>query len=370
MRSILLVAVAFALVSWGWAGHKTVATIAENHLSVRAKAGVQMLLGDTAMTDVASWADEVLNEPAYRATAPWHYANVPLGLTYGQFSKSLSDPNTVNIYNALQLSLHILKDPDNAPAMRAQALKFIIHLVGDAHQPMHVSRAEDKGGNTIQVQFEGKGTNLHSLWDGKLIGREGLSVPQMAIDYDKASPKEIKQWQGDDMMKWLFESYAISSKLYSEKVDGNYYKEHIAIVQQRVEMAGIRLAGLLNEVFKDLDVKVTYVILAPPPVNSPPVPKAPGAELKDLKGLVGETVTTQGQVYGVKDIGSMVLVNVGAAYPNQLLTVALKGNAKILATSIDNKLISITGTVIDYKGKPEIVVSDSAMVQVVVKLKK
>jgi hypothetical protein len=259
-----------ALASWGWAGHKTVVGIAENHLSIKAKAGVQMLLKDTAMTDVASWADEALNQPGLKFTAPWHYANVPLGLTYDQFSKTLSDPNTVNIYNALQKSIHVLNQINNPPAMRAQALKFIIHLVGDAHQPMHVRRAEDKGGNTIQVQFDGKGTNLHSLWDGKLIGKQGLSVPQMTVDYDRATPREIKQWQSDDIIKWLYESYQISSKLYSElekgnTVDDKYYKDHLPVIQKRIEMAGIRLAGILNQAFINLDVKVKYVVLAPPP---------------------------------------------------------------------------------------------------------
>jgi len=99
------------------------------------------------------------------------------------------------------------------------------------------------------------------------------------------------------------------------------------------------------------------VLLPPPPVSNVPVTHAPSAKLADIKGLIGKKVTTSGQVYGVKDIGSMVLVNLGAAYPSQLLTVVLKGDAKQLASQIEGKKVTVEGTVIDYKGKPEIVIT-------------
>lgn len=374
MKKLLFVSVAFiafiGLASWGWMGHRTVATIADNHLTFKAKAGVQMLLGDTAITEVGSWADEVLGTPAYKSTAPWHYVNAPLGMTLSQFKSYVIDIKTPNLYQALQNSISTLKDKSSSNESRAQALKFVIHFVGDAHQPMHVSREEDKGGNTIQVQFDGKGTNLHTLWDSKLINKQGYTVDKMVVDYDKATDKQVKQWQKDDVMTWLFESYQISSKLYAEvekknKLDDKYYIEHMPIVQQRIEMAGIRLAGILNDVFKDLDVKVKLVVLPPPPITNKPVPEAPQADLDMVKNLIGQEVKTQGMVYGMKDIGSMVLVDLGAAYPNQKLTIALKGSAKSLAKSLDKQTISVTGKVIEYRGKPEIVVIDEKQIVII-----
>jgi hypothetical protein len=143
----------------------------------------------------------------------------------------------------------ILADGNASREDRVNALKYVVHFVGDIHQPMHVSRAEDKGGNTIQVQYDGQGTNLHSLWDTKLLEHAGLSEDQLAQSFDKATPEQIKKWQGDRPMTWAWESYVISSQLYTEigkngnNIDDFYYAGHMPIVEDRIEKAGIRLAG-------------------------------------------------------------------------------------------------------------------------------
>jgi hypothetical protein len=105
-----------------------------------------------------------------------------LGLNYQAFSDNIKNQSQDNVYKALLKNEKMLKAPSSTKEQKAAALKFIVHFVGDLHQPVHVSRAEDKGGNTIQVQFGGQGTNLHSLWDSKLIGKEGKSFEQMVID--------------------------------------------------------------------------------------------------------------------------------------------------------------------------------------------
>jgi hypothetical protein len=121
------------------------------------------------------------------------------------------------------------------------ALKFIVHFVGDLHQPMHVSRAADKGGNTIQVNYDGRGTNLHSLWDSGLLEHGGLNYQQLSEQYDHATSAEVKKWQGDAMIVWAWESYQISTRLYQEvdsmkgrSIDNSYYESHIGIVQHRI----------------------------------------------------------------------------------------------------------------------------------------
>jgi hypothetical protein len=106
------------------------------------------------------------------------------------------------------------------------------------------------------LQFNGKGTNLHALWDSGLITTEGKTFDQMAKDYDTATPAQIKKWQSDSEMQWIFESYQISSKIYADmeanghKPGDDYYLANIPVVQQRIEMAGIRLAGELNSIFQ------------------------------------------------------------------------------------------------------------------------
>lgn len=257
---VLMIGSAVGLISWGVVGHKTAATIASKHLTPKATLMVKSLLGDTAMADISSWADQILREPAFKNTAPRHYINAPLGLSYPNFVQEIKSQPQENVYKAIKQCEQDLKDPNLSLQKKREALKFIIHFVGDLHQPMHVSRAEDKGGNTIQLQFEGQGTNMHSLWDSKLIAKEGKSFDQMALDYDTATPKQIAEWQKDELMKWLYESYQISSQLYPEielnnKLGDEYYVKYMPVVQQRILKAGIRLAGLLNSIATTYDFK-------------------------------------------------------------------------------------------------------------------
>ena len=253
--AFMLIGSAFLFGSWGFFGHKTVATIAENHLTPEAKTAIKVLLGTESLVDVASWADEVRNQPEYKSTAGWHFVNLPVGLSRSQFKDSIQAIKNENLLTALALNESIIRDSAATKAQKTVALKFIVHLVGDAHQPMHVSRAEDKGGNTIQVQFDGKGTNLHSLWDSRLLDHQGLSILQLS-EKDNVGKSKIRKWQRATPINWLFESYKISSKLYEEvaqnnKLDEAYYQSHIGIVNKRIEMGGIRLAGVLNELFKN-----------------------------------------------------------------------------------------------------------------------
>ncbi len=173
------------------------------------------------MVDVASWADEVRRDSIYRKTASLHFVNLPLGLTYGQFSEMVEHQGYNNLYSALLKYRAILKDGSTTQEQKIEALKFIVHFVGDAHQPLHVSRKGDKGGNTIHIQFEGKSTNLHALWHKGLINEECLNSDQMVKAYDTASSEQIKIWQSDIPMQWLWESYQISTKLYTEIENNN-----------------------------------------------------------------------------------------------------------------------------------------------------
>lgn len=354
--------ISLVLISWGFKGHRAIATIAQKHLTSNTAYVVSAYLKGAGMADVSTWADETRTN----TSAPWHFLNLPLGLTHEQFIQAVQQSDN-NVYTAILKTEAALKDKTLGIDQKNEALKYLIHLVGDAHQPMHISRKEDKGGNTIQVRMDNQGTNLHSLWDSKLIDHEGLSQDEIARQYDSASAADIKKWQADSPMEWIWESYQISSQLYAEikpgqTIDEVYYKKYIGTIHQRIDQAGIRLAGELNRLFNSEQVKITAVTLAPPPPLSQKTTTA--VKLEDVKNATGKTVTVQGKVYSTKDIGSMILVNMGAAYPNQLLTLAIKGSAKSMGSQIDGKTITVTGEVIDYRGKPEIVVSDSTQIVV------
>lgn len=359
--------ISLALMSWGYKGHRAVATIAQKHLTSNTAYVVSAYLKGQAMDDVSTWADEN-RDPK---TASWHYINLPPGLNHEQFTKAVQESEGT-VYTAILKMEATLKDPSASTTQKYEALKYLIHFIGDAHQPMHVSRKEDKGGNTIQLRFDNKGTNLHSLWDSKLIGHEGLSQADIAKTYDKAAPSEISKWQSDSPMEWLWESYQITTGLYAnakpgQNIDESYYQKNMPVIRKRVDQAGIRLAGELNKLFNNAtapanmareDVKKTLE-------NTAAKSLAAGAvDIKDVSKFTGKTITVTAKTYSAKDIGSMVLVNMGAAYPNQLLTLALKGEAKTLGSQLENKTVTVTGEVIEYKGKPEIIVTDLTQISV------
>jgi len=172
-----------------------------------------------------------------------------------QFSAQANNQPQVNIYKAIEKCITELSQPNNTPQTKQMYLMFLIHFVGDAHQPMHVSRAIDKGGNLIHVTFLGRSTNLHSLWDGVLIQHDLTAFDQLAAKIDhQVSAAQIQKWQSDGMMQWLWESYQISQQLYQEAKTNphfgqDYYNSHIPIAENRLEMAGVRLAGILNRIY-------------------------------------------------------------------------------------------------------------------------
>lgn len=257
LLSIVFVSIALVLASWGRTGHRTIGKLAANHLTPKAQAAVQQILGNESLADVSSWADELRGQEKYKSTSTWHFLNLPLGLNYADFEKAVKEKKEESVYTAFMQTQATLKDKNASQESKAEALKFLVHFVGDLHQPMHISRAEDKGGNTIQLNYEDKGTNLHSLWDTKMLEHQGLTYEQLASKYDNVSDKQIKQWQKDPLMKWLWESYEISTELYAEvdamgsrKIDDTYYQKHLPQIEVRIQQAGMRLAGVLNAIYK------------------------------------------------------------------------------------------------------------------------
>jgi hypothetical protein len=376
---------AIALISWGVTGHRTIGRIAANHLSPQASAAVRELLGNETLAEASTWPDEVRSQPEYKHTGPWHYINLPLGLGEPDFEKTVKGMTQENVYSALLQQEQVLGSTASSKEQKIEALKFIVHFIGDLHQPMHVSREEDKGGNTIQVNYSGVGTNLHALWDSKLLDHLGLDDQQLAQKVDQVSAAQVAAWQNDPLIKWIWESYEISSKLYAEidamngrSIDDSYYQAHIQIVQQRIEMAGVRLAGVLNRIFASgLATSSAGVAV---PASGTPVTSGSAAtgvaqatagsataktiDIHEVANHYNEYVQVSAKVYGYKALDNMTLVNLGAAYPDQPLTIVLRGDAKDIYNGWNGQTISVTGKIVSYKDKPEIVVTDPKMVVV------
>lgn len=384
-RQVLLLSTLFvaavALISWGVTGHRTIGRIAANHLSPQASAAVRELLGNETLAEASTWADEVRSQPEYRHTGPWHYINLPLGLTEPDFEKTVKGMTQENVYSALLQQEQVLGSTASSKEQKIEALKFIVHFIGDLHQPMHVSREEDKGGNTIQVNYAGVGTNLHALWDSKLLDHLGLDDQQLASTCDHVSAAQVAAWQSDPLIKWIWESYQISSKLYAEidamkgrSIDDSYYQAHIQIVEQRIEMAGVRLAGVLNRIFANglaaSTASGTATTGGSAATGAGDAQTTAGSgmaktiDIHDAAKHYNEYVQVCAKVYGYKALDNLTLVNLGAAYPDQLLTIVLRGDAKDAYNGLDGQTVCVTGKIVSYKDKPEIVVTDPKMIVV------
>jgi len=252
---ITLMATTLTLTSWGVVGHRTVGQIAENHLSPKAKKAVNDLLGTESLAMVSTYADEVRSYKEFDYTAPWHYANLESGLSKEQFVNELTQMENPNIYKAIIDCIGTLEDSQKSKEDKVFALKFLVHMVGDLHQPMHMGHTEDAGGNDIRVKLGRREMNLHGLWDSSLIDNMGMTYSELAKECDKVSKQEQKQWKKDDIATWAFESYEMAGQLYSEAAvnpdfDYTYFPKYADFIKHRMAQAGIRLANTLNEIYK------------------------------------------------------------------------------------------------------------------------
>jgi nuclease S1 len=265
----LAIAASTPLLAWGVQGHRLVGTIAANHLSTIAKRNVAWLLAPETLGDVASWADEV--QGGITQTSPWHYVNIPPDAkSYDRDRDCPRQPGVAAgarndvwrdcIVDRIRYHEERLADTKLDRADRATALKFLVHFVGDVHQPLHASAIE-RGGNGILVRVFGSDTcgsdparqspcNLHGAWDSLLIAHRGLD------DRAFAAVLERRVRDGGLLSKpvgtpaeWAMESLILSNAILLPQqgsVDEAYYMKHIGTIEQRLALAGARLAQVLN----------------------------------------------------------------------------------------------------------------------------
>lgn len=243
---LLLPVPAFA---WGATGHRVVGTIAEDHLSAKARKAVHRILGEESMAIAATWMDEVRSDHTYDYTRDWHWVTIPDGSTYAQAEKNPKG----DAIEAIDRMVAKLKSDTLSPARKLFCLKVLIHLVGDLHQPLHVGRGDDKGGNTVQVQWFGKGSNLHRVWDSGLIDESGLSYSELASSIDHVTKAQMRDWSRGTAADWAQENLAYRGQIYDleagDKLGYEYQYLNWPLVQQQLLKGGVRLAGILNAIF-------------------------------------------------------------------------------------------------------------------------
>lgn len=251
----------FALLSfnfafaWGTTGHRVIAEIAENNLSCRAKMKLKKLIGKQKLAYWANWPDFIKSDTTgvWKHADPWHYVNVSPQNGFENFQKELKLQKTPNLYTEINNLKIKLKDKKLPQQEREEALRFLIHMLGDLAQPLHVGRAEDLGGNKIQLKFFGDQTNLHSLWDSKLVDFQKYSYTEFAEVLDVKTKKEKKEIQNGTLEYWFYDSALMANRIYSNtQADTNYAYDYnykfSALMERQLYYGGLRLAKVLNEV--------------------------------------------------------------------------------------------------------------------------
>ncbi|MGS2721992.1 S1/P1 nuclease [Paraglaciecola aestuariivivens] len=242
----------FQAFSWGQTGHRVTGAIAEQYLSPAALKAISQLLPYEDLAEASTFADEMRSSPGefwQKTTVPWHWVTVPEGKTYAQ----VGAPEEGDAYSGLAYFTKQLTDPASSREQKQVALKFIVHIIGDLHQPMHAGNGKDRGGNQVKVSWFWEDSNLHRVWDTGMIDGENLSYTEFTAKLSrKITPEQAKAWMETDPNVWIAESIKIRDQVYpkSEKLNYEYLFNHLPIVKQRLQMAGVRVAAYLNTLFK------------------------------------------------------------------------------------------------------------------------
>ena len=246
---------AYPAFSWGPEGHNLVARLAAAHLNPAAAAQVKAILGPGAsLASVSSWADQVRN--SRRETAPWHFIDIPI--TQPHLDMTRDCPKGDCVIAKIEDFRKVLADAAAAPEHRNEALRFLVHFVGDMHQPLHCADNNDRGGNEVRVDFFGRNMNLHSVWDSGLLGRmppEDQLFAQLSKHLTEGRARKLGKGGPRDWAEEIHKTavkviYGKLPKTVPVTITADYEKIADAVVKQQLERAGARLAATLNAALK------------------------------------------------------------------------------------------------------------------------
>ena len=250
--TLCFLGLALSISAYDAVGHRIIAEIAYRNLTDKARTQVDKVLGKHGIVYEASWADDVRSDNKYAYSYQWHYQDLDDNMTSNDIKKLLENPKAEgeHLFFALDtLTSRLKKDRNDA-----EALKFIVHFVGDLHQPLHLGRKDDKGGNTVDFNWFGRKTNLHSVWDGSLIESQKMSYTEFSQylqDKYEARKAEIKK---QTILQSVEAVYAVRNMIYSyDMSDKSNYHYVYFFANKRDEMlyrGGIQLANVLNAIYK------------------------------------------------------------------------------------------------------------------------
>lgn len=233
---------------WGATGHRVTGQVADRYVTKKVRQRLERILGHESLAMAANWMDEVRSDSSYDYMVDWHWVTIPEGMTYEQ---TIKNPNG-DIIESINRVMLALKSKTLSPGKEAEYLKILIHLVGDIHMPLHVGSKDDRGGNDVKVTWFRSESNLHRVWDSEMIDDTRLSYTEFAASLEDPTVSVIKEWQKSSVVDWAYESTTYHKNVYAignGRLSYSYPYHNLHIVRKRLLMSGVRLAGLLNEIY-------------------------------------------------------------------------------------------------------------------------
>jgi hypothetical protein len=343
---------------WFDLGHRIVAQIARLRLQPHTVLAVNDILGGQSLEDASIWADRIRGQR--RNTSPLHFVNIPLAAN--SYVPTRDCPKGRCIIAAIDSFVRTLADSNASRPERAEALRFVLHLVADLHQPLHVADNLDRGGNRTQVRFRGLGTNLHKVWDGELVEHTGIGEREYLGQLHAAMDTlPVAKLEGGSVADWAMEGHRLAREIAyrvppNRQLDGRYAKTSLPRVDLALIKAGVRLARLLNSA------------LAQYQPHRRELGSLPVGTYRDEEAAahVGEFATVVGTVVSVRTSrAGNIFVNFGADYPHQSFSAVLFRRQHPRSQELDSlegRRVGIRGVIGLYKGQPQIVVETAEQI--------
>jgi hypothetical protein len=270
---LLLLLLPTQFLGWGQEGHRVVAAVAQANLTQNAKRNIQSLIGNKSLASIATWADSP-ERTAHPETYNWHFVDIAKSEDAFKDSRDCFLPNDTHpgaktdhqncVVDRITFFQKVLADKTASKDRRTEALKFLVHFVGDVHQPFH-AMGDKKGANGVHIvlfgtdncPFKGKPEpcNLHAAWDDGMIQHTGMKQQEYVTHLQQLIADQKLKAGSASPVDWANHSHALSQEAWLEDggaVDEAYFNNHITVIDQQLALAGLRLAALLNETFKNV----------------------------------------------------------------------------------------------------------------------
>ena len=242
---------ALSALAWSQKGHDTVAYIAERNLTKATADSVAAILDGRSPVYWANWLDNASHTPSFAYTKTWHYKNIDEGIEY---ENAPINPDG-DVVTATRQQIALLADPKSTKGQKELAMKILIHLVGDMHQPMHMGHFSDRGGNKVQLVFFDRGTNLHSIWDSSLPNAaHNWTYTEWQQQLDRLTPEEAAKVTQGNIDDWAKQTHQIATRVYDyfptgTKVSYNHIAAWTPVIEEQLLRGGLRLARILNTIY-------------------------------------------------------------------------------------------------------------------------